>query len=156
MQVATLFYAKTRQDAGPFSRQLESTSTSWSDPEIARIVEIMIDLALQSQILLLHQPAERGEIDGAFVGSINETIWANTVQRNFNDHIGYVPPFRFPDDANLQSFNTNDSSIPRRGADLCKNQWAGIRSEFTLTYARWAQSGQMDPDTFPNFVNNNM
>jgi hypothetical protein len=111
----------------------------------------MVDPNLSSSISLLHMPASRPEIDGAPGGSINDSVWAKVVQKNYNDMENSKPPFRFPDDPELGPFNPNDASISARGADNMKSQWASLRSEFTVCYARWGFSGQNDPETFPNF-----
>ena len=138
-RIATWFYLRYRQDKSgdtdlrPISRK----------PEISRLVEIMVDPNLSSSISLLHMPASRPEIDGAPGGSINDSVWAKVVQKNYNDMENSKPPFRFPDDPELGPFNPNDASISARGADNMKSQWASLRSKFTVCYARWGFSAKM-------------
>jgi chromosome segregation ATPase len=52
----------------------------------------------------------------------------------------------------LKVFQPNGVTIPRRGADSLKTQYANLKSEFTLAFNRWGASGQMDPTTFLNFI----
>jgi hypothetical protein len=111
----------------------------------------MVDPNLSSSLSLLHMPASRPEIDGASGGSINDSVWTKVIQRHYNNVQNYKPPFCFPDDQDLRPFNPNDASISARGSDNMKSQWASLRLEFSVCYARWGFSGQNDPETFPNF-----
>lgn len=144
-----------RQEAAGAGERAFSCASTWTEPEDARLMEIMCDKNYQSQVRFIHQKSSRAALDAAD-GSPMVSTWRLVIAVLFNNFGKYKPPFRSPDHDIFKKFNPNDTSIPRRTPEQLRNPYAALRSRITIVYRKWKDSGNNDPEVFPSYVDLNL
>lgn len=135
-------------------RAFSLNTSAWLPAEDVRLLEIFLDRDYAKATDAAFIRSSRPVLD-ATDGSPLVSVWANIVGPLFNHFDNYRPEHRFLNDSNLIlcQCDPNSRQIPRRIPGHLRSRFAALRSRWTVVYeSNWKKSGQLDPETFTNFI----
>lgn len=128
------------------AKQPQGREPDFTKHEMARLLEVLGTADAFQLLISVEKIPERRELDKGLPDP-----WAagSHIEVTFNGTTLYD---RREDTRALASFDPNNHPV-NRAADILKRKWTDIRAQYTIVYARWAASGQNDPEkSFADFT----